>query len=290
MDAADDTASESSAPSRSELGEPVPLVWLKSLIGFDGGHMSQVTVDLEHMESGAALQSASMAEIAHHAVEKLSDPSAEVRQACLELVARDQAALRPAAKAIMALLEDPIWHVRRAAVVAVGRLACDEGTSEGGSDAERACLLLVERLMDPDEHVRVSVAKALQWANAMAEPAKALEALARAATADESLHVRVASVSALGGALGQLLRPAGGAEEPASSATGGGITAAQAAIATCCADSVPAVRLAAIDAAVGLAGTAAGRALRPQVAALAVTDHTPDVRLAAERALPRLPE
>ena len=99
----------------------------------------QVTVDVEMLESRGPPQPVSMEDIVRQSVDKLSNPSAEVRQACLELLAREPAALRSAADAITALLEDPVWHVRRAAVVAVGRLACDEG--KGAS----ACTRLVAR-------------------------------------------------------------------------------------------------------------------------------------------------
>lgn len=271
----DETASESSR-SYSESNEQPhgSKAWLHQLLGLMRS-TSQVTVDLEvnDLESSALnagpTDLSNPAELAHLTTMKLGHPSAEVRQACLELLARDPSTLAAVAEVVIARLSDDVWHVRRAAVEALARLLPVDGDTSSHSASESGSsvlLLLVGKLSDDVEQVRVAAARALRGVVPQRLEEMHLEALV-AASQDSSLAVREAAL----GSLGRLAsgRPAG-----------------LAAIRDCFGDRVPLVRLAAIEAtaAVGAEALAAHKA---ELAALATGDASSEVRYAAERVLMR---
>lgn len=117
---------------------------------------------------------------------KLGAPSADVRQAALELTMRDEHVLFANADAVNALLRDPVWFVRRAAVVATARLL---------PLSSFVLTALLERLrVDDSSDVRASAVRALQHGVEFVPSEKACDALMEAAASDDAWDVRAAAV------------------------------------------------------------------------------------------------
>lgn len=231
-----------------------------------------ISVHVDEPKSRGPPDENDAAACAQFAMSRLTDESADVRLAALELTMRDADALRSVAHTITSLLDDPIWFVRRAAITALSRLPADATVLAS----------LAARASDDDDHVRTAALRALRLHDGDVLPETVLNAVMRAAADDSaSWSVRAAAVQTLGEFAGR----AASAAQPADSPQTRSQSQAQAQadidelLRLRLADPVAGVRVAAVEA-VGLRGSH----LAEQLRALTL-DVDPQVRDAAGRAL-----
>ena len=271
---ADRSSDNSPYPTSIYMVDGRPAPWLQQILQGRDVHVVQVDIKSLEADGPVMINFDDPAAVALVAAEKLGDASAEVRHACLELVARDRVALGKSEAAVAALCCDPVWYVRRDALTTLARLLPDGTDGSGGSSILD---LLYGRLSDGDDEVRGAVVKAFRWADPPLLSAAHLEALANAATSDGCRAVREVALSTLG----RVAAAAAGA--PASSSA----TALQA-ITACLRDGDGGLRAAALEA-LGVLGADAITANATLVASIGANDPLTDVREAAERVLSSVP-
>ena len=197
------------------------------------------------------------------------DGSADVRHACLELLASQPAAIDAVGSLLLPCLKDSIWYVLRSSA---------GGCRYAELDENRRVSELVQVLAgDGAWEVRAAAIKALRMLDAGCLRRHAGAALAQAAS-DSEWEVRALAV----GLLGTVLAAASPVEVGAPTVPIEQIC--EAAIAPCLQDPAAGVRLAAIQA-LGSLGSVAVTASEGRLRLIAETDATPEVCDAAYRAL-----
>ena len=188
------------SPERERLLEGVPAQRIPSAVVY----RRRVVVPHSPSGSSSSIDIDDEAAVAEHAARRLRDPSAEVRTSSLEALMRDVKVIERHTATVAALLDDDVWFVRNAAVVALSRLPLQ---------AAQAIDYFVPRLADPSEDVRAAAIDPLGRLDASELGDDACAAVRRLLT-DVAWPVRKAAVAVvrrlqpqqLGNTLGKLLR------------------------------------------------------------------------------------